>query len=67
MKLRSASKPAASPGGTVWDGGLGGPIFSSWDIRSWPTTYVIDRQGIIRHKNVFGKELDQAVDALLSD
>ena len=34
-----------------WDGvGLGGPIADRWIIRNWPTTYVLDQEGIIRNK-----------------
>jgi len=64
-KLRTAQEAGGVTWRTIWDGDLGGPIFGTWDVRSWPTVYLIDRRGVIRHKNVFGKELDQAVDALL--
>lgn len=42
-----------------------GPIVKAWNVRSWPTVYVIDPAGVIRAKNVRGKELDAAVDELL--
>src|SRR5712664_1563495 len=49
-----------------WDGGsTEGPIATKWNVRGWPTLYVVDAQGVIRYKNVQGKELDRAVDALL--
>lgn len=33
----------------IFDGGMiGGPIATQWDIRRWPTPYLIDDQGIIR-------------------
>jgi len=49
-----------------WDGGsTEGPIATKWNVRGWPTLYVVDAQGVIRYKNVQGKELDTAVDALL--
>jgi subtilisin family serine protease len=33
-----------------WDGGKEGPTALKWNVRGWPAIYVIDRQGIIRHK-----------------
>jgi hypothetical protein len=49
-----------------WDGGsTEGPIASKWNVRGWPTTYVLDGKGVIRYKNVRDAELEKAVDALL--
>lgn len=51
-----------------WDGGTtGGPIASKWNVRGWPTIYVLDARGVIRYKDVSAKELDEAVDALLKE
>ena len=33
----------------------------------WPTTYVIDHRGVVRHRDLSGKELEDAVDALLKE
>jgi hypothetical protein len=34
-----------------WDGGsTSGPIATTWNVQGWPTLYVIDHKGIIRHK-----------------
>jgi hypothetical protein len=34
-----------------WDGGsTSGPIATKWNIHGWPTLYVVDHKGIIRHK-----------------
>lgn len=50
-----------------WDGGdTSGPIATRWNVSAWPTIYVLDHNGIIRHKNVRGEAMDQAVDALLA-
>src|SRR5262245_14686607 len=49
------------------DGGTGGPIARAWEIRGWPTIYVLDHKGVIRHINVREKQLDEAVDALLGE
>jgi thiol-disulfide isomerase/thioredoxin len=45
----------------------GGPISLLYDVHSWPTTFVIDPAGVIRHKNLRDKELEDAVDALLKE
>src|SRR6266542_1763061 len=47
-----------------WDGSPG-PIAETWNVHSWPTIYVLDRQGVIRYRNVREKTLDEAVDALI--
>ena len=54
---------------SFWNGpdGTAGPISRAWGVRSWPTLYVIDAEGIIRHKNVRGAKIDEAVDALLAE
>ncbi len=52
---------------SFWDGpeGTGGPIAAQWNVRSWPTIYVVDAKGVIRFKNIRGEALDKAVDQLL--
>jgi hypothetical protein len=51
-----------------WDGGsTDGPIATKWNVRGWPTTYVLDRRGVIRYKQVLGPELDKAVDTLVNE
>jgi len=39
----------------------------SLNIASFPTVIVLDAQGVIRHKNIKGKELDDAVEQLLRE
>ncbi len=49
-----------------WDGTTqDGPIASRWNVDAWPTTYVLDAQGVIRFKDLRGDQLGQAVDSLL--
>ena len=51
-----------------WDGGnTAGPIASKWNVRSWPTIYVLDEKGVIRYKNVRGPAMDKAVETLLAE
>ncbi len=53
---------------SFWNGGsTSGPISTAWNVQSWPTIYVIDANGIIRHKGVRGDELDKAIDGLLAE
>ncbi len=53
---------------SFWDGGTtSGPIASRWNVRGWPTIYVLDQKGVIRYKNVRGEAMDKAVDALLAE
>ncbi|SIO59473.1 Thiol-disulfide isomerase or thioredoxin [Singulisphaera sp. GP187] len=43
------------------------PISKTWNVHAWPTTFVIDHNGIIRHENLKGKILEEAVEQLLLD
>jgi AhpC/TSA family len=44
-----------------------GTIVKRYHIRGYPTVFVIDAQGIIRHQQVLGTALDQTVDELLKE
>ncbi len=51
---------------SFWDGGsTGGPIAKQYQVRGWPTILVVDHRGVIRYKNVRGKDMDKAVEELL--
>jgi hypothetical protein len=54
-----------------WDGGsTSGPIASSWNVEGWPTLYILDHKGVIRHKFLgFPGEskFDGALEVLLSE
>ena len=47
------------------DGPAPSPIAKAWNVQAWPTVYVLDRKGVIRYRNVRGRDLEAAVDALL--
>ncbi len=49
-----------------WDGSSG-PICQRWNVRSYPTVYVLDRAGVIRFKDRRGTSLDSAVMTLLEE
>jgi S1-C subfamily serine protease/thiol-disulfide isomerase/thioredoxin/phage FluMu protein Com len=50
-----------------WDG-PNGSISTCWNVSAYPTMYVLDEQGIVRHKFVGapGSKLTEAIDELLS-
>lgn len=54
-----------------WDGRSGpggqGPIAAAWNVQGWPTTYVIDSQGIIRFVDLRSEDLLKAVRQLLTE
>lgn len=61
---------------TWWDGhsqpdadvvAAEGPIATEWSVQGWPTIYVIDGEGVIRHVNKRGGGLIAAVDELLNE
>ena len=54
---------------SFWNGPLGtsGPISVKWNVRGWPTIYVLDHKGVIRFKHVRWPKLEAAVDALLAE
>ena len=49
------------------DGSTTGPITSKWNVHAFPTFHVLDHRGVIRYRDVYGAELDQAVDVLVQE
>jgi thiol-disulfide isomerase/thioredoxin len=65
-RMRYQSKELQITWRSFYDGGPDGPISRSWDVHSWPTVVVLDRDGVIRYKGGRDeKKLDEAVDALM--
>jgi hypothetical protein len=56
---------------SYWDGGSTiGPIASKWNVQVWPSLYVIDHKGVIRHKWVRppgNTVMDEAIDKLIKE
>lgn len=57
---------------SFWNGELGtaGPISTRWNVRGWPTLYLIDAKGVIRHKWLGSPKtevLDAAIEALIAE
>ena len=54
---------------SFWSGpqGTDGPIPKTWNVHSWPTVFVLDGKGVIRHKNLRDEALGEAVEKLLKE
>jgi hypothetical protein len=57
---------------SFWNGpeGTQGPISKAWNVQGWPTLYILDHNGVIRHKYLGspgGAKLDKDIDALLAE
>ena len=54
-----------------WDGGsTQGPIATKYNVRGWPTLYLLDHKGVIRHKWLGGpgdRVLDEAIEKLVKE
>ena len=54
-----------------WDGtgtdGARGPIASAWNVRGWPTTYVLDADGVVRFVDLRDEDLLKGVRQLLAE
>ena len=50
-----------------WEGRQEKGILKDWNVTFFPTIYVIDAKGVIRHKNIRGKKLDEAVQRLVKE
>ena len=52
---------------SFWNGpeGTGGPIAAAWNVRGWPTLYILDAQGVIRYKSLGSNE--EAIDKVLAE
>jgi hypothetical protein len=50
----------------IFAGGTDGEAPKAWGVRAYPTTYVLDAEGVIRAINPRGKELEDVVDKLVA-
>jgi len=66
-KVKQVIKDKGLTWRSFWNGGsTQGPISTKWNVRGWPTIYVLDENGVIRFKNVRGEAMDKAVESLLA-
>jgi peroxiredoxin len=64
------AKSSVEKYGITWPSfrdGRDGPISTLWNSHSWPDLWVLDRQGLIRYRNVRWRDLSDAVDTLLRE
>ena len=50
-----------------WNKSTEVPISEQWNVSGWPTIYLIDDLGRIRHKNMRGEALDKAIAELVAE
>ncbi len=50
---------------THWWNGSSGGVIQEWDVAYFPTIYVIDAAGVIRHQDIRNQKLEEAVNELL--
>lgn len=50
-----------------WFNGSSGGMVEKWNVRYFPTIYVLDAKGVIRYKDVRGDAMDEAVNELLKE
>ena len=68
-KLRETVKAKDITWRSFWNGpdGTSGPISKRWQVRGWPTLYVLDAEGVIRYKGHRSEEMDEAIMTLLGE
>ena len=64
-ELKATLAKEALPWKNFADGSSSGPISSVWNIRSWPTLYLIDAQGIIVAKQMSLTSLEERIRTLM--
>lgn len=52
---------------THWWDGQRGPVLQAYKVQFFPTIYVLDAKGVIRHKNIRGEQLEKAVEELIRE
>ena len=50
-----------------WDGGVQGPIHTTWQIELRPAIHILDENGVIRYKNILPEDVDEAIEKLLAE
>jgi len=71
-KLKETLKEEQITWRSFWNGpqGTSGPISKKWNVRGWPTMYVIDHRGVISAKYLGspgGEVLDAIIDRLVKE
>lgn len=45
----------------------GEKISDEWGVSGWPTVYILDHKGVIRHKDLHGEAMEKAIKALVKE
>ncbi|MCA9291863.1 MAG: TlpA family protein disulfide reductase [Phycisphaerales bacterium] len=64
--LRTVMKEKNLTWSSFFDGGgTGGPIATKWGVNGWPTVFVLDHEGVIRHTS--RSNLDEVIARLVRE
>ncbi len=44
-----------------------GKISTTWGVRGWPTLYLIDHNGVIKHKGLRGDAMEKAIMEMVAE
>jgi hypothetical protein len=67
---RESVKKVHDSGDVTWRSfmdGNPGPIAAAWGIAGWPTIFIIDAKGIIRHVDPSDNELEGLIEKLIME
>ncbi|HQR43490.1 MAG TPA: TlpA disulfide reductase family protein [Gemmatales bacterium] len=66
-KVKTRSEKDQITWRSFYDKTTRGPICSEWQVNGFPTIYLIDHKGVIRHKSHGGPEMDAMIDKLVAE
>jgi thioredoxin family protein len=71
-KLKEQNEKESITWRSFWNGpeGTQGPLSKKWNVQGWPTLYLVDHKGVIRHKwegSPGDEVMDKAIDALVAE
>lgn len=49
------------------EGSTQGPLAKRFNVSGWPTIYILDKNGVIRHRDLRDQEMEDAVKKLLEE
>ncbi len=64
---RLASLKQNLPWRSWWVGAPNAPIPETYQVKAWPTVYLIDDKGIIRYAQLHGQTLEDAIEFLVRE
>ena len=68
---RSVLQKILKEQGITWRQGVdkstSGVLATKWNVHDWPNIYILDAKGVIRFRDLRGKEMEDAVKKLLAE